>query len=198
LLLLPVGSCLALPCRAPPCLTLPSGTTTCCSYPFLALPCRPAMPHLAIWDNNLLLLPVPCFALPPRHASPCPASPGLAMPHYFDGAGNSSTIFSSITVARSRAHSSSVSGLSLMMYLPKACSTCCASRQRSGSRFLSPGCTIFLDETNEYGQTGRATQRDVLTRRSCAAYRGTGLCADADVGGEPPSTTTRVPIFTWP
>jgi Asp-tRNA(Asn)/Glu-tRNA(Gln) amidotransferase A subunit family amidase len=38
----------------------------------------------------------------------------------FVGAGSSSTTFSSITVARSRAHSSSVIGLSEIMYLPRA------------------------------------------------------------------------------
>ena len=43
----------------------------------------------------------------------------------------------SITTARSRIHSSSVIGLSEMMYLPVTCSICQASRQCAGSLFLS-------------------------------------------------------------
>ena len=41
------------------------------------------------------------------------------------------------SVARSRIHSSSVIGLSEMMYLPSTCSICCASRQSAGFLFLS-------------------------------------------------------------
>ena len=43
----------------------------------------------------------------------------------------------SINVARSFVHSSSLMGLSEMMYLPSVCSSCQASRQRAGSRFFS-------------------------------------------------------------
>jgi hypothetical protein len=44
----------------------------------------------------------------------------------------------SITVAaRSRIYSSSVIGLSLMIYLPSVCSTCQASRHSAGLRFFS-------------------------------------------------------------
>jgi hypothetical protein len=51
-----------------------------------------------------------------------------------------SSVFSGVTsmsVARSFAHSSSVIGLSLIRYLPSVWSTCQASRQRAGSRFFS-------------------------------------------------------------
>jgi hypothetical protein len=53
---------------------------------------------------------------------------------------NHSSFFSGVTsinVARSFVHCSSVIGLSLMMYLPSVWSTCQASRQRFGSLFFS-------------------------------------------------------------
>ena len=45
--------------------------------------------------------------------------------------------FGASEIARSRAHSSSLIGVSLMMYFPSKCVTFCTSRQCSGSRFFN-------------------------------------------------------------
>ena len=50
---------------------------------------------------------------------------------------NEKTGVTSINVARSFVHCSSLMGLSEMMYLPSVCSSCQASRQSAGFLFLS-------------------------------------------------------------
>ena len=71
---------------------------------------------------------------PPPSGDPPPGRELLAALLEFDHDFFSFSGVTSISGARSRVHSSSVIGLSLITYLPSVCSCCQASRQCAGSR----------------------------------------------------------------